>query len=147
MKTSKTPKGGKRDGSGRKKGSKWPSTIAKEQARELTRELITASLKPMVQAQVAHAMGIGHLFTRDKAGKFTKIESQAEVERILAEGTKDEDYWIFTKDPSTQAFTDLLNRALDKPKEQEQELKITGESALIERLLAGRQRAAKARKG
>ena len=24
-------------------------------------------------------------------------------------------YWIFSKDPNVQAFTDLLNRALDKP--------------------------------
>jgi hypothetical protein len=23
--------------------------------------------------------------------------------------------WIYTKDPSVQAFTDLMNRALDKP--------------------------------
>jgi len=32
-------------------------------------------------------------------------------------------YWIWTKDPSVQAFTDLMNRALGKPSEQVQ---ITG---------------------
>jgi len=29
-------------------------------------------------------------------------------------------FWIYTKDPSVQAFTDLMNRALDKPTEQVQ---------------------------
>lgn len=92
-------------------------------ARELTRQMVTDALAPMIRAQIAHACGIGHLYTRDKAGKFTKIENQARVDAILAEGKQDIDYWIFTKDPSTQAFTDLLNRALDKPAEQ---LKVTG---------------------
>jgi len=31
--------------------------------------------------------------------------------------------WIYTKDPSVQACTDLMNRALDKPAEQK---KVTG---------------------
>ena len=29
-------------------------------------------------------------------------------------------FWLFTKDPSIQAFTDLMNRSLDKPTEQVQ---------------------------
>jgi hypothetical protein len=29
---------------------------------------------------------------------------------------------VWEKDPSVSAFTDLMNRALDKPKEQEQEI-------------------------
>lgn len=39
-----------------------------------------------------------------------------------------------TRDPSIQAYTDLMNRALDKPKEQEQEIKLSGEVTLIEKL-------------
>ena len=31
------------------------------------------------------------------------------------------------KDPSVQAFTDLMNRAIDKPKEQELEVKLAGD--------------------
>ena len=138
-------KGGTRIG-GKPKGYKAPATLEKEAARELTRQIITASLRPMLQAQIAHSMGIGHLYTRDKTGKFTKIENQAEVDRLLMEGTEDDDYWIFSKDPSVQAFTDLMNRAIDKAKEQEQEIKITGEAALIEKLLSGRKRAAESAK-
>lgn len=117
------PRGGKRPNSGPKKGTKYAPTIAKEQAREVARAIITKHLEPMITRQIAHAMGVGHLYTRDKAGKFTKIEHEAEVDRLLAEGKEDEDYWIFAKDPSVQAFTDLMNRALDKPAQQ---VKVTG---------------------
>jgi hypothetical protein len=40
-----------------------------------------------------------------------------------------------------QAFTDLLNRALDKPKEQELEVKIASDEDLLARLERGRERA------
>lgn len=93
-------------------------------AREFVRAQVTAALGPMLRRQIAHSMGIGHLYTRDKAGKFTKIEDEAEQDRLLAEGVEGTNYWIFTKDPSVQAFSDLLNRALDKPKEQEIEISV-----------------------
>jgi hypothetical protein len=85
--------------------------------RELVRQHITAQELPMLNAQIAHAKGIGHLYIRDKHGKFTKIDTQARVDELLATGEAEKDYWIFTKDPSVQAFTDLLNRAIDKPAE------------------------------
>jgi hypothetical protein len=50
------------------------------------------------------------------------------------------------KDPSVQAFQSLLDRALDRPKEQEQTIKITGDDEQIRRLHAGRDRARAARK-
>lgn len=136
------PRGGPRPNSGPKKGTKYAPTLQKEAAREILRAVVLKHMDDMLRAQIAHAKGIGHLYTRDKNGKFTKIENQAQIDRLLTQGTEDQDYWIFAKDPSVQAFTDLMNRALDKPKEQEQELKITGEADLIAALLAGRQRAA-----
>lgn len=111
------PRGGKRSGAGRPKGTRNPATITKEQAREALRQTVLKHMDGMLAAQIAHSKGIGHLYTRDKHGKFTKIENQAEIDRLLSEGDEDRDYWIFSKDPSVQAFTDLLNRALDKPAE------------------------------
>ena len=102
---------------GRPKGSATQGTLDKLAARELVRQQVTAALGPMIRAQIAHAQGIGHLYVRDKTGKFTKIENQAQVDELLRTGTEEKDYWIFTKDPSVQAFTDLLNRAIDKPAE------------------------------
>lgn len=84
-------------------------------ARERLREVVISHMDDMLQAQIAHAKGIGHLFTRDKNGKFTKIENGLVAEKLLTEGTEGDDYYIFMKDPSVPAFTDLLNRALDKP--------------------------------
>jgi hypothetical protein len=124
LKTLKTTHGGKREGAGKPKGTKNASTISKEQAREALRAVVMAHMQDMLRAQIAHAKGIGHLFTRDKSGKFTKIENETQIDQLLTEGTEHEDYWIFAKDPSVQAFTDLMNRALDKPKEQQQDVAV-----------------------
>src|SRR3990167_627638 len=120
------PKGGARPNSGPKKGAKYAPTLAKEAAREALRGVVMRHMDDMMRAQIAHAKGIGHLYTRDKSGKFTKIENQAQIDRLITEGVEETDYWIFAKDPSVQAFTDLMNRALDKPKDQEQEVALKG---------------------
>lgn len=138
--------GGARPNSGPAKGTKYAPTIAKEAARELARTLITAELSPMIEAQVAHAKGLKYLVARHKTtGKFAKLTEDLMTSIEAGENPEYESIEVWTKDPSVQAFTDLLNRALDKPKEQEQELKITGDDVLIAKLLDGRQRA-KARK-
>lgn len=126
----KDGRGGARPNSGPAKGTKYKPTLEKEAAREEFRKEVLRHLRPLLQRQIAHAMGIGHLYTRDKGGKFTKIENQSEIDRLLTEGVEDTDYWIFAKDPSIQAFTDIMNRALDKPKEQEQEIKHSGGIAI-----------------
>jgi|SRR6185369_1045668 len=118
--------GGKRTGAGRPKGYKFPSTLAKEQAREIARQMITERLEEMIGAQIANASGIQHFFLRNpKTGQFERITDPDEIAKALnAKGAKEgSTYWIFTKDPNVQAFTDLLNRALDKPAEQ---VKVTG---------------------
>ncbi len=88
--------------------------MEKALVREETRKLIQQHLPAMLRAQIAHAIGIGHLYTRDKHGKFSRIEDEAEIDRLLSEGTKDTDYWIFAKDPSVHAFAVLLDRTLDQ---------------------------------
>src|SRR5215475_7779730 len=64
-------------------------------------------------------LGIRHLMMRDpKTGKFERITGDA---KQIDEALKtDNAFWIYTKDPSVQAFTDLLNRAIDKPAEHVQ---------------------------
>jgi hypothetical protein len=124
----KTKHGGKRSGAGKPKGVKWPSTLAKEAARELTRQKITAALEPMIEAQVAHAIGLKYLVARHKTtGKFAKLTE--ELATAITEGTNPdyETIEVWAKDPSVQAFTDLMNRAIDKPAEQEQAVAVSGE--------------------
>lgn len=116
------PRGGKRPNSGPKKGSTWKhaATLSKEQAREALRVVILEEMREMTAAQIAQAKGLRYLVVRDKSsGKFLRVsESMAKLQ------PGEERIEVWEKDPSTQAFTDLMNRALDKPKEQEQDLNV-----------------------
>lgn len=130
--------GGKRPGSGPRKGAKYKSTITKEQARAALAAIVIREMDALVAAQVANAKGIKYLVVRDKkGGKFLRV---TEAMAKLNKGSGEEIIEVWEKDPSVQAFTDLMNRALDKPAEQMQELKITGEVNLVSRLHAARQR-------
>ena len=119
---------------GPKKGTKYKPTLAKEAAREVARELITAHLEPLITAQLANAKGIKYLVVRDKkTGKFIRVTEAMARHRLPKQGDEGEEtVEVWEKDPSVQAFTDLLNRALDKPREQLQELKVSGELELVE---------------
>ena len=93
--------------------------------RDAVRQHVFEHMRPMVAAQIAAAIGISHFMLRDEqTGEFRRVMDPDQIERALnspgaAEGST---YWIFSKDPSTPAFTDLMNRAIDKPKEQPQEV-------------------------
>jgi hypothetical protein len=78
-----------------------------------------------IEAQIANAMGVKYLVTRDKkTGKFVRvIEAMAQVKL----GDHEEIIEVWEKDPNVQAFADLLNRALGKPKEQPQDINVTGQ--------------------
>ena len=115
------PRGGTRPGAGRPKGTKNAETLSKEAAREVARQRILADLEPMLAAQIIHAKGLKYLVTRDKkTGKFIRVGP------ALASSANEETIEVWEKDPSVQAFTDLMNRALDKAKEQEQEISLRG---------------------
>ena len=119
-------RGGRREGAGRPAGRKELKTLAKEEARELVRRMMTARLERLVEAQMDNAEGIRHLMRRDpKTGQFVRVTGDArEIDKALK--TKNA-VWIYTKDPSVQAYTDLLNRAIDKPAEHVQ---IAGEGSI-----------------
>jgi hypothetical protein len=100
--------------------------IPKRIARDIVRALITPHLASMIEAQVAQAKGLKYLVARDESGKFRRIGPEG------LDGADHVEVW--EKDPSTAAFTDLLNRAIDKPKEQEQEIIVHNSEELLARL-------------
>lgn len=119
------PAGGKRTGAGRPKG---PQTLEKEAMRAIVRKIVARRLIPLTKAQISNALGIRYLVVRQKStGKFLR--------RVGATGdTHDPDseiIEIWEKDPSIQAYTDLLNRTIDKPADQIQEIKLTGEVNIV----------------
>lgn len=107
------------------KGYVTQKTRDKIAAREAARQLITSRLEPLFEAQIANAMGIKYLVTRDKkTGKFIRVtEAMAKAKDL---GENEETIEVWEKDPSVQAFTDLMNRALDKPAEQIQQVELSG---------------------
>ena len=122
---------------GRPKGSKGKKTLDKEAARELLRSMVKVSMGPMIEAQVKNAQGISYLVYRDKkGGKFTKVKAD-EAETIL--GRDDVLVEVWEERPSVQAFTDLMNRTIDKPVE-------TVQATVTMQGLDERLRAAKKRK-
>ncbi len=138
------PRGGPRPNSGRPPGARNKATVQanidKDLHREELRRLVCAALVPMTQAQIANAMGIKYLVLRQKStGKFTRIGADG----ALAHDPDTETIEVWEKDPAIQAYSDLLNRALDKPQEPKQQIEISGDADLIATLLAGRQHAAK----
>lgn len=120
------PRGGKREGAGRPAGTKNAETLSKEAAREALRQAVLLEMSGMIAAQVANAKGIKYLVARDKSGKFSRITEDELTALLAGEDEERVVLEVWEKDPSVQAFTDLMNRALDKPKEQEQEVAHTG---------------------
>ncbi len=135
------PKGYPKSG-GKAKGFKAPATLEKEAAREAVRQRITQRIVPLVDAQIDSAIGIKHFFLRDEFGQWKRITKPERIEEALNAG---KGYWIYTKDPNSQAARDMLDRAIDRPKEQVQEIAVTNTDALVASLMAGRQRAAAAK--
>jgi hypothetical protein len=101
--------------------------VSKRQARDMVRARIMADMPAMLDAQISQAKGLKYMVARDESGKFRRIGPEE-----LAAGAVGVEVW--EKDPSTAAFTDLMNRAIDKPKEQEQELIIHNSEELLARL-------------
>lgn len=100
---------------GPKKGSKFQKTLDKALAREALRQIVMAHMQELTEAQIANAKGLKYLVTREKkTGKFIRVtEAMAKAK----EGDTEEIIEVWEKDPSVQAFTDLMNRTLDKPAE------------------------------
>lgn len=129
---------------GRPKGRKNNSTISKELAREAFRAFIASHAEELHAAQIANAKGIQYLVGREKkTGKFVRLK-QEQVEAVLAGEDNQYAYLeVWDKDPSTPAYTDLMNRWMDKPAEQVQQVNLTVELvAVSDRLLTARKRLA-----
>lgn len=132
------PRGGQRPGAGRPKGHSKP-ILDKLMAREELRRIVIEHIVPMTLAQVAQANGIKYLVVREKAsGKFKRV-GKSRAERL---NDDEEIIEIWEKDPSTSAYADLMNRAIDKPTETV-EMNVTGGLELVKaRLNAARKKAA-----
>ena len=135
LKDLKNSRGGARPGAGMPKGTVTQKTLDKEAARAALREVVLEQLRPLVKAQLDNAMGVSHFLLRDpKSGKFERITDPDQIQAALnADGAQEgSTYYIYTKDPSVQAFTDLMNRTLDKPAEHVEMTGAEGQPLVIQ---------------
>lgn len=131
---------------GRLPGYKFPATLEKEAAREAVRKRITERIFPLVDATIDSAIGINHFMLRDpETGQWQRLTKPNQIVAALnhPKAREGSTYLIYTKDPNAQAARDMLDRAIDKAKEQPQDINITNTDAQVAILLAARQRAAK----
>lgn len=129
---------------GRPVGSVAQKTLEKRAAQELARARITERLLPILDAQIESAIGISHFMLRDpKDGTWARITDPEEIVKAMnhPKARQGSTYLIYTKDPNNSAAKDLLDRALDRPKESI-DMNVNNAEALAAKLLEGRRRAA-----
>ena len=129
------------------KGYKTKKVSDKEEAREALRQIVLEKMRPMVEAQIAVALGIQYLGVRDKAGKFTKL-TKDKAGLVITKG--DEILELWDERPSTPAFSDLMDRALDMPIRQIQgdhNVHMPEMEAILQAIISGRKRVSDGKRG
>lgn len=130
--------GGKRPGSGRKKGKKNPETLEREKVLAEVRQRILRSAQRFLDAQSSVALGQQFLYKIVKKKKVgpkggisyeaqkpelvtSEIEIRSYLEGLVENGDMEDNkdpaatyYFITTKEPSNNAIDSLMNRAFGK---------------------------------
>ncbi len=106
------------------------STIDKELHREVLRQLVCAELQPMTLAQIEHAKGIGYMLIRRSDGTMSRATDEKQIDAALAAGGSM--FKLFTQAPNVQAYTALMDRALDKPIERQEVTGKDGEPVIFQ---------------
>ncbi len=120
---------------GPQKGAIYQPTKNKEQLRQALRDAYATHMEEMLEAQIANAKGLKYLVARNsKTGKFEKVTAA-----MLDADSGLENVEVWEKDPSVQAWSDLSNRAIDKPVEAV-EMNVTGELDIVSVLRKARAR-------
>lgn len=116
------PRGGKRDGAGRKKGTRDPETLQREQVQAAIRQRVLKSADRILNAQLGIAEGCSYLYRVEKAKekgekrKHVLVTSPSEIRQYLDGELKTDDfYYISTDKPNNDAIKDLWDRTLGKP--------------------------------
>lgn len=137
-------KPGERRG-GRQKGALNKKTLEKVEAREHLRRLLTAKLSPVADALISRCVGVRYFVTRNKkTGKYELVTNPEQVIAAL-NGEDEQTGEFYTDKPETAAIKEFFDRTVDKAQEPPQEVKLTGEITVVERLHAARNRLAKRR--
>lgn len=120
----------------------------KELLRAIVRAKVAEQMGPMLDAQIANAKGIKYLVARErKGGKFVRLDEDRVKAILDGKESEHEMIEVWEKDPSVQAFTDLMNRTIDKPAETLNAVVDVSVQGIEARLKAARERLAKRKHG
>ncbi len=122
------PKGGKRPGAGRPKGSLDTRTIEKKAAEKLFTDRVIKHVDQLFNSQLFLAEGQNFVYRIDyykdedgkKRKKFVLVSDPEEITSVLDEteglgGMVDEKYYVVTsKSPDNKAIDSLMDRAFGK---------------------------------
>jgi hypothetical protein len=112
------PRGGKRPGAGKPKGTKQAPSAAmrdKLECRRIYHERVSQQLEPIIEAQLAAARGVCHMMAQDAKGQWTRVTDPEAMLRCLNSGQTL--YRVYAQNPDQRAIIDILDRELGKPKE------------------------------
>lgn len=134
----KSKHGGKREGAGRRPGSKGKKTIEKEVAKKAVEQRVLKSVDKLINSQINLATGEQYLFWQhyeggDSKGKrVTELITDPKIIKQYIDGeldTTDGDfYYISTKPANNQALQGLFDRVLGKAP---QGVEMLGEQKII----------------
>ena len=118
--------GGRRAGSGAKKGVTPMAVVIAREARQIELADVQVSIKnvarKLINSQTVTALGTWQMATvsrgEDGRLKYVRVIDEKEIQLLLDEGRHGIDYIILAgQDPDWKAASDMLNRAGLKPKD------------------------------
>lgn len=106
---------------GKQKGYKAPATLAKEEAKEALRKLLTAQMQPIADALISRCKGVRYFVTRNQ--KTGKYELVTDPEKVVAALNQEDEMTgeFYTDKPETAAIKEAFERMVgqaDKPAEE-----------------------------
>lgn len=100
---------------------------SKAQVRDVYRTYWLPRMRALLEAQEARALGLVHFMLRDPlTGEWRRLTDPDQIAAAMNDPRAEQGstYRIHTKDPDGKDISDILNRVIDKPKEQEQEIEV-----------------------
>lgn len=132
------PRGGKRQGAGRPKGSKEQHTLDREAVLKAYRARVCQQAQRLLDAEMVVAQGCSYLFRKPKSGKERKAEVVTDEETIrrYLDGELHDDatdwYFITTERPDTSTIRGMFDRVFDKPAQRTEVTGRDGEAVRLE---------------
>jgi hypothetical protein len=103
---------------GRPKGIPAAKTLEKEEIRRQVREHVSRVLPALLESATAAALGVKYAVARHRAsGRFVPVTKELSEAILTGKDAEHEMFEVWEEKPNIPAFTDLMNRAADKPTE------------------------------